>query len=226
MTVASRKQRAVTDMPPGRWEQLGRALQAWREDVLGYKVRGRFAADRGINIRLVQDLENNYRPGTYTKWALDDAARAYEIEPAARRGELAPSLLAVLRGEADTFTRAAAAPPPVRFPAPGTLPPSPMDRAREDAARPYAEPVWARLVLLRDVRGIADPSGAQLAAEPDGTRIIRIDGTPLLDADDIRVFDGSRGAMDDPDRVWLVGDLHVARLARRGSNPEAGATAG
>ena len=66
--MASRAQRAVTGVPSERWAQFGKALQDWREDELGYQVRGKFAEDRYINLRLVQDLEKNYRPGTYTKW--------------------------------------------------------------------------------------------------------------------------------------------------------------
>lgn len=206
MAVASKAQRAVTGVPPARWAQLGKALQEWREDELGYQVRRHFAEDRHINLRLVQDLEKNYRPGTYTKWALQDAARAYEIAPAAARGEIAPSMLAVLHGEARTFVRAEstedgreAAGPAGFFPR--TLPPSPFaDPARTAAARPYALAIWERILDLP--HRVTDPSASHLG----------------LSGDDAKVWNGN-GSLPLGDRAWALADVQ-RREAGRGRDSE------
>jgi len=164
VTVASRAQRAVTGVPPERREQFGRALQEWREDVLGYQVRGRFADDRHINLRLVQDREKNYRPGTYTKWALQAAAQAYQV-PYDRQPP--GSVLAFLYGEADTLARAtgkSAAPPDRLADGPDGWQPPVADPVRRDADAPYAAPILDRLLELAGA-GIADPSGAQVFGE-------------------------------------------------------------
>ncbi len=212
MTVASRAQRAVTDVPPERWAQLGRALQEWREDVLGYQVRGRFAEDRYINLRLVQDLEKNYRPGTYTKWALQDAAQAYQV-PYGR--QVPGSVLAFLYGEADTLARASAVSArksAVRrdrlMDGPDGWQPPVADPARRDADAPYAAPILDRLLELAD-SGIADPSGAQVFGE----------GT-----DDARAWDGPGAWVRSPrDRAWFIAEIRRWE-AGRDSLGGAGAT--
>ena len=201
--MASKAQRAVTGVPPERWAQLGKALQEWREDELGYQVRGKFAEDRFVNIRLIQDLEKNYRPGTYTKWALQDAAQAYKVTY--------ESVLAFLHGEAGTLVRAAPGAgkkkerPAVVIEVPA-LPPAPMDDPeREAAARPYAEAIWKRFLDLP--RHVTDPSAAQLG----------------LDGYDADAWNGSAGAMDLADRAWHVADMRRRREARN-PPPAAGAT--
>jgi hypothetical protein len=182
----------VTGVSPERWGQFGKALQAWREDELeiGYEVRTWFAHDRDINLRLVQDLEKNYRPGTYTKWALKDAARAYKI-PYEGPG----SVLAFLHGETDTFARVKDA--PVKQPAAGAvtemrgLPPAPvLDPAREEAVRPYAQAIWDRYLDLP--RRVTDPSGEQMFGE----------GTA-----DAKTWDDISGRWDVPRRVWMIAEL-------------------
>jgi hypothetical protein len=183
--VASKAQRAVTGVPPERWAQLGKALQEWREDVLGYQVRGRFAEDRYINLRLVQDLEKNYRPGTFTKWALQDAAQAYQVTY--------ESVLAFLHGEADTLERAPAAAAGKPAPAIGVpaLPPSPFDDpVRTEADRPYAVAIWKRFLDLP--RSVTEPTGAQMFG--GGT-------------DDARAWHGFGARLPLGDRVWFIADL-------------------
>lgn len=194
--MASKAQRAVTGVPSERWELLGRTLQAWREDELGYQVRGRFAGDRGINLRLVQDLEKNYRPGTFTKWALQDAAHAYEITY--------ESVLAFLHGEADTLARAASASPEEPAPAgPLELPPSPWgDPARDAADRPYAVTIWKRYLDLP--KRVTEPSGAEM-----------FPGDP----DDEQAWDGPGRRLPVGDRVWLIADL---RRWAAGRNDDSG----
>jgi hypothetical protein len=203
MAVASRAQRAVTDVPPERWAQLGKALQEWREDVLGYQVRGKFADDRYINLRLVQDLEKNYRPGTYTKWALQDAAQAYQV-PYDR--QLPGSILAFLHGEADTLAPAKAGPAEEPAPIdPRALPPSPFDPDRTEADRPYVLGIWDRYLDLP--RRVAEPSGEQM-----------FPGSP----DDARAWDSITAAYGIPaeDLVWVIADLR-RRAAGRAGTPAA-----
>jgi hypothetical protein len=185
--VASKAQRAVTGVPSERWARLGKALQEWREDELGYQVRGKFADDRFINLRLVQDLEKNYRPGTFTKWALQDAAQAYKI-PYEGPG----SVLSFLHGETDTLTRAETF--PVKKPVAAEsrdLPPAPFDDpAREAADRPYALAIWERFLDLP--RRITAPAGTWMF--PD-------------DPDDAMAWDGIGARLSIGDRVWFIADL-------------------
>jgi hypothetical protein len=204
--VASKAQRAVTDVPPERWAQFGKALQAWREDELGYQARVGLARDSDVNIRLLQDLEKNYRPGTYTKWALQDAARAYQVPYCPRspdHPEGGPgSILAFLRGEEDTLARARAAPAPVKQPAVVDvldLPPAPFDDpAREAADRPYAMAIWRRFLDLP--RRVTEPAGVQMFPEAP---------------DDAQAWDGIGARLDVGDRVWFIADL------RRRADPRA-----
>jgi hypothetical protein len=204
--MPSKAQRAVTGVPDERWAQFGKALQDWREDVLGYKVRHRFAAERlplteegNVNTKLIQELENNYRPGTYTKWSLETIEKAYGITH--------ESVLAFLHGETDGLARAAAGPVKQLAAAdPLALPPAPFgDPAREEADRPYALAIWKS--FLGTPRGVADPSGEQM-------------------------FPGDTGAAETwdkyadwevGDRVWLIADLR--RLAA-GRAPNSGTRTG
>jgi len=196
--MPSKAQRAVTDVPPERWGQLGKALQAWREDELGYQARIRFAADRYVNIRLVQDLEKNYRPGTYTKWALQDAAQAYKVTY--------ESVLAFLDGKTNELARAEGA-PARRFSSADMagLPPSPFDDPARDAADlPFVAAIWERFLDLP--RRVTEPSGAQMF--PD-------------DTDDARAWDGIGARLPLGDRVWFIADLR-RRAAGRHAGPNAG----
>ena len=193
MAVASKAQRAVTDVSPEGWARFGRILQDWREDELGYQTRAAFARDRGINIRLVQDLEKNYRPGTYTKWALEDAEDAYQVTR--------ESLMAVLYGAAGMLVRAEDAPArqpaePVAF-LPRALPPPPFDDpAREAADRPYAVILWERILDLP--HRVSDPSASHLD----------------LAGDDAKVWNGTSSRLGLSDRVWLIAELQRREAAR------------
>jgi len=196
--MASKAQRAVTGVPHERWAQFGKALQAWREDVLGYEARVGLARASDVNIRLLQDLEKNYRAGTYTKWSLQDAARAYEVPYSPEDGP--GSMLAFLRGESDALARvkAVSAEKPAVLGVP-SLPPAPFgDPDREDADRPYARAIWRRFLDLP--RRVTEPSGAQMF--PDAP-------------DDAQAWDGIGARLDIGDRVWFIADL------RRRADPRA-----
>ncbi|HET9974896.1 MAG TPA: hypothetical protein VFQ68_42160 [Streptosporangiaceae bacterium] len=200
--MASKAQRAVTGVPPERWAQFGKALQEWREDELGYQVRGKFAEDRFINLRLVQDLEKNYRPGTFTKWALQDAAQAYKVPYSPEDGP--GSVLAFLRGETDTLARAEDVPaePPPAAADPLGLPPSPFgDPVQTAADRPYALAIWKRFLDLP--RRVTEPSGAQM-----------FPGDP----DDEKAWDGIGARLPLDDRVWFIADLRRRADRRDGSS--------
>ncbi|HEX5567032.1 MAG TPA: hypothetical protein VFY14_08945 [Streptomyces sp.] len=200
--MASKAQRAVTGVTPERWAQFGKALQEWREDELGYQVRGKFAGDRFINLRLVQDLEKNYRPGTFTKWALQDAARAYKVPYSPEDGP--GSVLAFLRGETDTLARAEDVPaePPPAAADPLGLPPSPFgDPVQAAADRPYALAIWKRFLDLP--RRVTEPSGAQM-----------FPGDP----DDEKAWDGIGARLPLDDRVWFIADLRRRADRRDGSS--------
>jgi hypothetical protein len=206
--MPSKAQRAVTGVPDERWAQFGKALQEWREDELGYKARTRFAAERlplteegNVNTKLVQELENNYRPGTFTKWSLEAAEKAYGITH--------ESVLAFLHGEADTLTRASAAAAAESAPAgvPGLPPPPFDDPAREEADRPYALDLWDR--FLSFPRNVTEPPGDQML--PDSP-------------EDAQIWDGIGGRLDIGDRVWLIADLRRRAAGRIPPNSGTGTT--
>jgi hypothetical protein len=117
------------------WRRLGELLQRRRSD-LGYRRRPAFTRDHGINIRLVTDIENVYRPNTFLTPTLQQIARAYAVTY--------DSMVAVLRGEADELAPAEPTPSVPAAPADAGLSPPMTDAARvPDPARPYAtgEPV-------------------------------------------------------------------------------------
>ncbi len=132
--------------------ELAAELLGRRRSDLGYGGRRRkaFARDRGINDRLLTDIENPQQGRNYLISSVQDIARVYEVTY--------ESLVAVLRGKADEL--APAAPP---RPAPpsgaGWLPPLPG--AAIAAARPYADLISDRLLELA-LDGVAAPSGAQV----------------------------------------------------------------
>ena len=179
----NRKHIGIT-APAAAWRQLGELLEAWRRIELGYRSRVQFASARlratpqgNANVRLVSDIENSYRPVTYPAGTLKEIAEAY--------GVAYESMVAVLRGQADHLTPAVAS-------ARQQLPAPPIDDAARTAAdRPYADRIWADLRAWA-AKGVTDPSGAQLFGP----------GTP-----DAQAWDGTRGRMDDGDRVWHIADL-------------------
>jgi hypothetical protein len=174
--------------------------------VLGYRVRHRFAAERlplteegNVNTKLVQELENNYRPGTYTKWSLEAAEKAYGITH--------ESVLAFLYGQADTLAPAKAGPAEEPVPIdPRVLPPSPFDPDRTEADRPYALAIWDRYLDLP--RRVTDPSGEQM-----------FPGSP----DDALAWDSVTAAYGIPaeDLVWVIADMRRRAAARAAGTPEA-----
>jgi hypothetical protein len=184
--------RPVIRGPETAWRRLGELLQLRRAE-LGYKRRPAFTRDRDINIRLVTDIENAYRPNTFLNPTLREVAQAYDVTY--------DSLTAVLAGTADALDPAAPGAPVTRLP--------PMtDAARIASARPYADAINRRLRELA-LRGVADPRGAQVfPASPDdagtwdgiGARL-DIDDRVWFIADLQRRADGrdSRSGSGEPD---------------------------
>ena len=141
--------RPVVRAPDDAWKRLGELLQLRRAE-LGYKRRPAFTREHGINIRLVTDIENAYRPNTFLTPTLREIAQAYQVTY--------DSLIAVLLGHDDELIPA----PPAALPVPGE-PPGWMasDAERSEANRPYVHKIEGRLALLEG-QGIPSPSGAQL----------------------------------------------------------------
>lgn len=174
--------RPVVRAPEDRWRLLGGLLQL-RRGELGYRRRPAFTRERGINIRLVTDIENAYRPNTFLTPTLRDIAQAYAVTY--------ESLAAVLAGEAAALAPAAPAVPPAQAP--------PMaDAARAASARPYLDRIHRRLRALA-AQGVTDPSGAQVFGPgPDaqtwdgiGARLDMEDRAWLIA--DLQRRDGGRG---------------------------------
>lgn len=137
--------RPVVRAPETAWQRLGELLQLRRAE-LGYKRRPGFTRDRDINIRLVTDIENAYRPNTFLTPTLREIAQAYAVTY--------DSVTAVLAGTAEKLEPAAPAATVTQLP--------PMtDAARIASARPYADAINRRLRELA-AGGFTDPGGAQV----------------------------------------------------------------
>jgi hypothetical protein len=191
--MATHDRRPVVRAPDEAWQRLGVLLQLRRAD-LGYRRRPAFTREHGINIRLVTDIENAYRPNTFLTPTLRDIAQAYAVTFG--------SLTAVLAGTADELTPAPPAAAAVPVVLPGRMPPM-ADAARIASARPYADLIWQRLNHLAAL-GVTDPDGTQVfgraGADPLGYDGI---GSPA----DAQTWDGTGARLDLPDRVWLIADM-------------------
>jgi hypothetical protein len=158
--VASTGKRPAVQANEQEWRRLGELLQLRRSE-LGYQFRPAFVEARGINIRRVSDIENNYRPNTFPPGSLREIAQAYQVTY--------DSIGALLRGEADELIPAEPAPP--RASSAPTAPvgdsrATPMVTGEDDvtASWSYAEPIWERLYDLARA-GNLDPTGADLFGE-------------------------------------------------------------
>lgn len=202
---ANRKRLAVW-APEDRWQLLGELLAEHRRVGLGIGTMIEFARKRlpptlegNPNRRRVDDLENSRRPNRWPAPTLKEMAAAY--------GVTYESVLAVLNDQANCLTAVTPgdAPP---LPARTALPAPPQSQLlREEAVRPFADPIWERLLDLRD-RGVHDPSGEQLGFPPG----------------DATVWDDSAGSMPLSDRVWLIGTLRRNRAARAADGRSNGAS--
>jgi hypothetical protein len=170
--------RPVVRAPDTRWRRLGELLQLRRGD-LGYRRRPAFTRDHGINIRLVTDIENAYRPNTFLNPTLADIARAYQVTY--------DSVLAVLAGKADELVPAG----PALAPAGPSGWKPPAGRDREDAVRPWFDQINERRIELA-AQGITSPDGAQMFGK----------GTADADA-----WDGFGAGLEIRDRVWFIAEL-------------------
>ena len=141
--------RPVIRGPEDAWKRLGELLQLRRAE-LGYRRRPAFTREHGINIRLVTDIENAYRPNTFLTPTLREIAQAYQVTY--------ESLIAVLNKAADELI-------PASPPAPDAGPP--MDPARAAFDRPWFDEINERRVALA-ARGITDPSGEQMFPDDPG----------------------------------------------------------
>jgi hypothetical protein len=173
--------RPVVRAPEEAWQRLGVLLQL-RRGELGYRRRPAFTRDRGINIRLVTDIENAYRPNTFLTPTLRDIAQAYQVTY--------DSLAAVLAGKEDELSPAPPAAPAAVAEGDGWLPPF-TDPARIAADLPYFDEINERRIELAG-QGVSDPSGAQMFGA----------GT-----EDAQAWDGIGARMNLRQRVWLIADL-------------------
>jgi hypothetical protein len=198
--------RPVVRAPDAAWQRLGELLQLRRAE-LGYKRRPAFTREHGINIRLVTDIENAYRPNTFLTPTLREIAQAYRVSY--------DSLIAVLLGRDDEL--APVTPEPLMGGADGWQPPI-ADRARRDADAPYAMPIMERLLDLAD-GGVIDPSGAQVFLG-DGKHPLP---SPIGSPEDVMAWDGIGRRMPPRDRAWFIADLR-RRADGRGGNSGRGVT--
>lgn len=193
--MASNSKRPAIVAADQAWERLGELLKR-RRTRLGYKYRPPFAAARGINLRMVTDIESAPRSRvSFQVPTMQQIAEAY--------GVTYESIAAVLREEADELAPAqAAAVPAAGIPGAGL----PMSAEARAAAAPYADRIWERLVDLA-ASGVTGPSGAQV-----------FPGSPA-DARAWDVFAERRWPV--PQRVWMVADLQAGDAPRPGREQDA-----
>jgi hypothetical protein len=179
-----------------RLSLLGRLLR-FRRAALGYRHVPAFVEKRGINTRMVGDIEHGRRD-TYTFPTLEDVAAAYEVTYM--------SMMAVVWSGADELVpdapAATPAPPDRLTDDPDGWQPPIADKARRDADAPYAMEIMERLLALAD-GGVIDPSGAQVFGEGTG---------------DAQAWDGIGGRLDIRDRVWFIADLRRRADGRAGDS--------
>jgi hypothetical protein len=182
--------RPVVRAPDDAWQRLGELLQLRRAE-LGYKRRPAFTREHGINIRLVTDIENAYRPNTFLTPTLREIAQAYQVTY--------ESLIAVLGKSAGELTPVT---PDRLADGPDGWRPPIADKARRDADAPYAMEIMERLLALAD-GGVIDPSGVQVFPGDPG---------------DAKAWDGIGGRLDVRDRVWFIADLRRRADGRAGNS--------
>jgi hypothetical protein len=182
--------RPVVRAPDDAWQRLGELLQLRRAE-LGYKRRPAFTKERGINIRLVTDIENAYRPNTFLTPTLREIAQAYQVTY--------ESVIAVLGKNADELAPSAA--DPLMDSPDGWRPPI-ADKARRDADAPYAMEIMERLLALAD-SGVIDPTGAQVFPDAPG---------------DAKAWDGIGTRLPVRDRVWFIADLRRWEAGNAGNS--------
>jgi hypothetical protein len=175
--------RPVVRAPEAAWKRLGELLQL-RRGELGYRRRPAFTRDRGINIRLVTDIENAYRPNTFLTPTLREIAQAYQVTY--------DSLIAVLLQHDDELIPALQSPLSRLGDAPIA------DKAAREADAPYAMEIMEQ-ILDYTSRGIRNPTGTQL-----------FPGSP----EDAQIWDGIGSRLDIRDRVWLIADLRRRAAVR------------
>jgi hypothetical protein len=142
--------RPVVRAPDSAWKRLGELLQLRRAE-LGYRRRPAFTKDRDINIRLVTDIENAYRPNTFLTPTLGEIAQAYQVTY--------ESLAAMLRGEADVLSAAEPAPLPA--------PSAPGSDSRRTSPEATADALAEVPAALREARNLTARIEQLLAASGD-----------------------------------------------------------
>ncbi len=152
MTVRSASQRA--------WTRLGELLAERREELdARYYSRAVFAEERGINLKLAQDIETSARRNFTPPTLQDVIARAYGVTYASIRAVLDEHPGSDLEAAPRTPLRRGA---PAR---PAAAPPAPP-LAEEDlpAAMAILQEIHATLGRLRD-EGVFRPAGEQVFGE-------------------------------------------------------------
>jgi hypothetical protein len=202
VAAESSKSRAVIRPEEKARERAGELLQRRRSDLgFGGRRRRAFARDRGVNDRLLTDIENPQPGRNYLISSIQDIARAY--------GVTYESLAAVLRGDADGLVPAQPAPAPAAAAFPAGLPPL-ADAGRLARAAPHLARIWERVWALA-ARGVTDPSGAEVFGE--GTA-----GARAWDS-------GIAQRWPVPERVWLLADFQASEPGP-GAARDAGGAAG
>jgi hypothetical protein len=185
---------------PDRLRLLGELLRL-RRAALGYRHVPAFVRARGINTRMVGDIEHGRRD-TYTFPTLEDIAAAYKVT--------CKSMTDVVRSDAGELVPAEEAPPApagealLRSALPAGS--SPFDPVKTAKDRPWFDEINERRVALA-ARGITDPTGQQM-----------FPGDP----EDARAWD-SIAAYGIPagDLVWAIADFRRRAADRDAGGPEA-----
>ena len=208
-----------------QWIRLGELLAARRAELdPAYFDRVAFARDRGINLKLAQDIENNGRENFTPLTLRDVVAPAYAVTYESIIDTLNGGDLVALPGtpphrpSRDLRSRSRPQePPPPLTSEPGASPPAPpgfITPELQEKAQPYADAIWRRVHELAGGRA-PDPSGDGQPPNPGGAALFG-EGT-----EDQYLWD--RAAGHPPlSRTWLVAVSQSRAVPAHGRNTDVG----
>jgi hypothetical protein len=199
-----------------QWIRLGELLTARRAELdPAYFDRAAFARDRGINLKLAQDIENNGRENFTPLTLRDMVAPAYAVTYESVIDALDSGDLVALPGTPPHKRRG-----PRLAPATATAPPPDPDEdwlpplsAEETArARPYSDEILLRRGDWRAAYASAHP-GIEVSEIPEAPGAELFPDSP----EDAAMWDGRASSLSVRQRVWLIAALRAREAAARGA---------